>query len=247
MSRTIYSTAGSYTFTPPDPSIEVVWADIWGGGSGGYAWGSQGDRGNSGGGGGAGEFVERKMIPIVGGTLAVVVGAGGTGGIHDVSPGDGGQSSVGSVIALGGRHGFLPTISSYPGAWGGGPGGGVTLGGLPSASVRGVREGPSATGGNSGGGGGNRASSNATQPKDAPGASFSALSPPGAGGAGSSSQWGPGGTGGSDAVSPAFNGTAAPASSNGAGGGGGAARDTPGGVGATGADGKAILYYLVIT
>src|SRR5690349_3283749 len=96
LSRMVYDTAGSYTFTPPDPAIQVVWADIWGAGSGGNGTQSYGSHGESGGGGGSGEFVERRFIPIVGGTLPVVVGAGGTGGVHNpigTLPGDGGFSS----------------------------------------------------------------------------------------------------------------------------------------------------------
>lgn len=243
MATTVYSAAGSYTFTPPDPSIQVVWADIWGAGSGGNCTQSVGTNGNPGGGGGAGELVERKLIPIIGGTLAIVVGAKGTKGLNhfpQTVATSGGLSSVGNVIALGGVQHDVFT-NAYRGQYGGGPLGGQPGGGALAPSVRGFREGPCETGGNSGGGGAPRSSGGIVPPQLAPGAYASSLSKTNGGGGGANSQWGPGGDGGT-ATAPATPG--ANAANAGTGGGGASSDGGTGADGGDGFDGKVILYYL---
>ncbi|WP_213092089.1 hypothetical protein, partial [Escherichia coli] len=101
-----FTSSGTYT---PTAGTKFGIADVVGGGGGGgsnsttvsagYASGGQG--------GGAGSRVVAKL-PISG-PLSVVVGAGGNGGTPNPSSGnpggDGGQSSIGGIIATGGRGG----------------------------------------------------------------------------------------------------------------------------------------------
>ena len=105
-----FTSSGTYT---PTAGTKFVIADVVGGGGGGgsnsttvsagYASGGQG--------GGAGSRVVAKL-PISG-PLSVVVGAGGNGGTPNPSGGkpggDGGQSSIGGIIATGGRGGEAGT------------------------------------------------------------------------------------------------------------------------------------------
>lgn len=101
-----FTSSGTYT---PTSGTKFVIAEVLGGGGGGgsnsttvsagYASGGQG--------GGAGSMVVAKFL--ISAPLSVVVGAGGNGGSPNPSSGnpggDGGQSSIGALIATGGRGG----------------------------------------------------------------------------------------------------------------------------------------------
>ena len=101
-----FTSSGTYT---PTAGTKFVIAEVLGGGGGGgsnsttvsagYASGGQG--------GGAGSMVVAKFL--ISAPLSVVVGAGGNGGSPNPSSGNpggnGGQSSIGGLIATGGRGG----------------------------------------------------------------------------------------------------------------------------------------------
>ena len=101
-----FTSSGTYT---PTAGTKFVIAEVLGGGGGGgsnsttvsagYASGGQG--------GGAGSMAVAKFLVLS--TMSVVVGAGGNGGSPNPSSGnpggDGGQSSIGGLIATGGRGG----------------------------------------------------------------------------------------------------------------------------------------------
>lgn len=112
---------GSGPPEPPSPTIEVLVVG-GGGGGGGYAYA---------GGGGAGGLVHAPSFSVrLGDSIPVTVGAGGSGGHNREQGRDGGQSTFGPLVALGG-------------------GGGGSWGDAPSASAQCHQ-----TGGRAGGSGG---------------------------------------------------------------------------------------------
>src|ERR1700674_1505074 len=147
-----YAAAGSYTFNVP--AANSGWVFVSGCGAG--AAGGLGQIGGvgAGGGGGAGETVNRQPLKVTpGGTLAIVIGAGGISeaiGTKSLYPY---VANVGSTTTAdfaefsrngglgGGDGGGITTIGSlrlYPGAGGarGGDGGSGGMGGGPIAWVR---------------------------------------------------------------------------------------------------------------
>lgn len=114
-----YTVAGAYTWTWPSTTT-LVTIEMWGGGGGGAAGRLDCGQGNGwqntaygGRGGSAGAYISRTNVPVSG-NMAVVVGAGGTGGtglnVHNVSSNGtaGGNSSFGTIVAPGGAGGTVP-------------------------------------------------------------------------------------------------------------------------------------------
>jgi len=228
-SVTVFTANGSYPVPRWARSVEVV-AVGGGGGGGAGAFGASGPRFGGGGGGAGGTGRAEWSAELLGGTLDVVVGAGGPGG-RGTAGRDGGASSV----ALGGT-----VLLAASGGGGGGPG--DSLGGVAGAGGRGV---PPA---NAGGASSIAAAGQAGRSLDRPDASGGGGAGGGldstglarAGGAGGDGGWATvraaGGAGGAGAAGSA--GTAAPrpalASAGGGGGGGGAAASGAGHAGAAG-------------
>lgn len=116
-----YETPGSYTFTvPAGVTIISVTACGGGGGGGNYNYDSGSYKAGGGGGGGA-AVVGRKFVVTPGQALAITVGAGGTVGAN------GGDTTIGTLLTLGGGKAPLsgnnPWFGGYPGGDGGGWGG----------------------------------------------------------------------------------------------------------------------------
>lgn len=167
---TIYSTAGSYSFTVPGGVTAVTIKTFAGGGGGG---GGNLSFGGGGGGGGGGSDVQSSVSVTPGEVLTVAVGAGGGGGAANTDGNDGNDTEV--------LSGLLASLAvSYGGARGNS--GSVAAGGAGGlAGAGGYAGGSGATGilpGGQGGGGGGAAGST------------------GAGSNGSSNFGGNGGTGG---------------------------------------------------
>lgn len=151
--------AGSQSFTTPGTSnwtvpagVTSVTVEAWGGGGAG---GGTVNGANRGGGGAGGQYARRVVAVTPGASLAVVVGAGGTGG-RNVGPA-GGDSIFGAnlVVAKGGEGGGRH--SSTP------PGGqGSIVGGVGDVVYRGGdgAAGSSSASGGGGGGAGNAANGN---------------------------------------------------------------------------------------
>lgn len=111
--RGVEYTSGSGNFTVPDNVYEIEY-EIVGGGSGGGSGGFDSNAANTAGGGGSGSpgvvlRGRKKVIP--GEVLPYVVGAKGNGGAAVSSSGagnagsDGGHSSLGGLVAFGGKAG----------------------------------------------------------------------------------------------------------------------------------------------
>lgn len=114
---------------PVPATVSAVWAMWLAGGAGGapnpgvnlndLAFGCIG--------GGGGEYTVGRMLSVpAGGTVSIVIGAGGTAGVgtSGALPTAGGASSVEGYVMLGGR----PASGSYQNnAYGGGPNGGVSF------------------------------------------------------------------------------------------------------------------------
>jgi hypothetical protein len=161
-----FTSTGPATFNVPSGVSSVEVLVVAGGGGTGAA---QYHNGGAGGGG----VVYHTAFPVTpGGTVALTVGAGGTAGAGP-GPGtgftNGGNSTFGSITALGGGYGgHYPNIQGNPGGSGGG---GAANGNAPS-----------------------NIAGSATQPGQAnPGASVNAGFP---GGTGAAGPWGGGGGGG---------------------------------------------------
>ena len=161
---TVYDTASSGNYTIPTGAKAVYRRVIGAGGGGGGGGASTGASARSGGAGGAGGAVATGWISgaeLAGGTLAYVVGAGGTAGAGTASGdgadgGVGGTSNAGALFAYGGgggRRGL--TIAAVAGGGGGGGTGGpgtvgaagTVAGGLPGASSAAAIGGQGAQGG----------------------------------------------------------------------------------------------------
>ena len=124
-----YSENFTPTCTGAGGKVEVLVVAGGGGGAHGV------DNGNGVGGGGAGGLIHNKSFSVTTGTaVAITVGAGGTGGgVGDSTPAiSGGNSTFGSLTAVGGGHGGSYGGASAirsPGSGGSGGGGGSGLGG----------------------------------------------------------------------------------------------------------------------
>lgn len=122
-----YEIEGASSFTPPEGVTEVDVLIIGGGGGGGAATGF----GNAGaGGGGAGGVIERFGVSVGTDPIPIVVGVRGTAGSGgNVSGSNGGNSSFGDLIALGGGGGAGGNVQGNSGGSGGGSRGSPAPGG----------------------------------------------------------------------------------------------------------------------
>ena len=124
-----YSENFTPTCTGAGGKVEVLVVAGGGGGAHGV------DNGNGVGGGGAGGLIHNKSFSVTTGTaVAITVGAGGTGGgVGDSTPAiSGGNSTFGSLTAVGGGHGGsygAGAAINSPGSGGSGGGGGSGDGG----------------------------------------------------------------------------------------------------------------------
>lgn len=153
-----FTSVGSTNWTVP-ANVNQVEVLVVAGGGGGGAW--------VGGGGGAGGVVYRENYPVTPGeSIAVTVGAGGTGEYNPGSYGgmpratNGGNSSFGTLTAIGGGYGG--SWDPYPAQSGGSGGGngylyvgaaGTTGQGFPGGRGRGDSSNGYPTGGGGGAGG----------------------------------------------------------------------------------------------
>lgn len=193
-----------------DAGITVI-VQGWGGGGGG----SQGNNGNGEGqGGGAGAYSQlSSFVPTSAVGYAVVVGAGGAGGVHGVSNGIAGNDSSfnsTSLVAKGGGANVIPnpggaassgtgdikwsggaggpvsvTTTNFAGDGGGGSGGDATDGGKGGSATSATAQGVGGTAGSAGGAAGGQGGTTAT---NGTGGSI----PGGGGGGGHGGSGGPG-------------------------------------------------------
>jgi hypothetical protein len=215
---TVYSTAGTYSFTP-QTGIDKVYVTMCGGGGGG---GSGEPNNGGGGGGGAASLIKHELKVATASSYTVVVGAGGAGGVggpHTNGSNGGSSSFAGTTspssytITTNGGSGGVSGFGSGDGGAGGT--GNTSLAGVGrAAGVAYVYAG--GAGGNYGGGAGG---SGTTQEGGGGGASYLVA----AGGVGS--------TGTGTPASPGF--------CSGGGGGGG----SDGSSGAAGGSGLVIIEY----
>lgn len=114
-----FTSSGTYTVNSSHEIDVLVVAGGGGGGSGGSS---------AGGGGGAGGLVFTENYSVSSGTISVVVGNGGAGGVRSTSPQyglKGGDSSFGAVVASGGGGGLYSGEGTVALATGGSGGGGA--------------------------------------------------------------------------------------------------------------------------
>lgn len=233
----IFSTAGSYTFTPP-AWVTTIDIQLWGGG------GSSGNNtsGRARGGGGGGAYTSGTINVIPGIPITLVVGAGGIYASNNTTTSNGGASSFGSLIANGGARGVVGNNIAQNGG----------AGGTSTSNPGGVTAFVSYAGGNggngyvsedNGGGGGGGASASPAGSGDA------GHNGNGNNGNGNGNGNGTGGTGatgvsgGGDGGRGANN-DGSPNSSNGiAPGGGGGGRGDDSGNDTNGADGQIIISW----
>lgn len=205
-------TSGTGTFTP---TVSNSWCRITLVGAG--AGGRRGATVTAGGGGGGGHT--RRVWMQVAGALTYSVGAAGAGATADNTYGTaGGSTSLGNLVAQGGR---VPTGTGAGGQGGGGAGG--------------VVDGCGGGGGQPGSPGympGHSASSDGTAWPT--GAAAGTTSTNGGGGGGGSSDYGSGGAGGNGAAGAASAGANATGYGGGGGGGGGGSTSGNGGNGTGG-------------
>ena len=228
----IHTFTSNDTFTVTSGSCNVEVLVVAGGGAGGI---------DAGGGGGAGGLISTTSYSVSG-TINVTVGAGGTGGPAGGSaPTVGGNSSFGSLVALGGGAGayYCGHNALSGGSGGGGPS--CCCAASPAAGTAGQGYGGGTTGGGGGAGGPgvNRDAGNGLYFSQ-----FAAVagSPAGwfAGGGGAGmSPPGNGGNGGG--ASGNVNGN--PGIANTGGGGGGGYGGGPGAIGGNGGSGIVIVRY----
>lgn len=129
----------SGTFTVPS-NVVTVYVTGCGGGGGGAGGVSATVGSVVGGGAGGGGFTYKQAIAVTpGASIAVTIGAGGTGGVGLMDGGSGGATSFGALLTLpGGGGGLYGTgTASFPGnSWASGGGGGsliVTGGSIAAA------------------------------------------------------------------------------------------------------------------
>lgn len=143
--QTVFNqTSGTHSLSIPI-GVPVQYIVVGGGGGGGGAF----DAGGSGGGGGG--FAVSGSFVSVGGSYTAIVGAGGAGGIAnrtqsppELSGSNGGDSSLGSIVALGGQGGYRSRAAP----------GGAQVGGAAGSLTSRARGGNGGGGGKAGGGGG---------------------------------------------------------------------------------------------
>ena len=262
---TEYTTAGTYTYTPPVGYKELeVWIVGGGGGGGSGRRGLTTEvRGGGGGGGGGGVAFGRFTFAQLGTTnLSVTVGAGGTGGTSattDSTNGTNGfsggatviqQSSVDVIRAAGGVNGFAGTTAAGSSGTGGagtytgsnGGAGGATANAGPGLTSIGPAS-------NGGGGGGGITAANALRTAASGGASniSNQLSATvnNNGFVASSGLFGYGGGGGSASITANANAGGNGVRGGGGGGGGASRNGFNSGAGGNGGDGyvRIIAYF----
>lgn len=223
---------------PPTVSAVMVKAQAPGGGGGASIQFQDSKAG-----GGAGEACHMQFIPVTpSGTLSIVIGAVGAGGVPSVSnPTSGGSVIVGDLILLGGEGAHVGAGATVGGS-GGGPNGGSGGIALTPGSA-GLAESPRTFGGMGANGGGQKSGSTPLyqigQYAGVNGADAAAPFQHG-GGAGAPTAMGRGATGGSNGVAPLAPGPYG-------GGGAGACQRSIGGIGQAGSDGGAAgvwLFYM---
>ncbi|MFH0891862.1 MAG: DUF2341 domain-containing protein [Candidatus Falkowbacteria bacterium] len=227
-STSVYTSAGSGTFTVP-AGVTSITVKSWGGGGGG---GGGADGGgtqtrNTGGAGAGGGFVLSTLSVIPGETLDILVGGGGTGGsyIADASSGGGGGGRSGVnrgamplVVAAGGGGGGAGANRVYTSGAPGGPGGGVSgLDGSDSTSAD-AGDGGTQTAGGAGGTGTNNGTAGSSLTG---GAGADGLSGQGADGGGAAGGANGGGAGGLGSVTNSYAGAGGGGAGYYGGGGGG--------------------------
>lgn len=220
------------------------------------------------GGGGAGGLIYTTSYPVVAGTYSVMVGAGGNGGTASAVPTQGGSSTFGYLVAIGGGVGAgvnSGVVISVGGLGGSGGGSGYTSAGStpgPCVAGQGYPGGTvywsaptynSGGGGGAGGAGGN--ASSASGGNGGVGLSIAISGTPTyyAGGGGGSQSFG-GGSLGTSSGSGGLGGGGAAGATSGAvgtagtantGGGGGGGANTPAAAGGAGGSGIVIVRYVV--
>lgn len=160
-----YTTPGSYSFTVPAGVTSIQVRMSGGGGGGGGA------TGGTGGTGGSGELIEETLTVTPGESLAIVVGAGGTGGggyepiPNSIEYGPGGYGGGGGQLSSVGA-----TLISSGGGGGGGEGPGTATNGAdgegPNGGTGGTGGAPASSGGDAGAGGGAAGGAGATSASD---------------------------------------------------------------------------------
>lgn len=237
------------TFTVPD-GVSVVMLTMIGGGGGGS---SRNAAAQGGGGGGSGEICVR--FPVVveassgspSNTIAITIGAAGTGAVgagSTVAGGDGGTTSFGSLFSvLGGKGG---TTGGVGGAGGGSnPGAGGAAGNPGAVGALGSVESAVHFGGSGGSGGGSTTTANGGAGRAGPGYSTGtaggiAGGAQAGGGSGAGTLWGLGGAGGAGGAV----GSAPASTAYGAGGGGAGGKATTGANGGDGAKGYCLVEWI---
>lgn len=230
----VYSTSGAFSFSVPANVTQVEVTMIGAGGCGGGNNNSSASRA----GGGSGEYCQRVPMTVTGGgTLTGTVGAKGT--ISANSGQDGGATTCGVLTCAGGKGGLQAQVSAF----GGGPGGGGSVGGVGQL---GSVEHRNFVGGASGGTGvglnqdGFKGGDSINGHVGGAGGIHAGGSS--GGGGGGASPWGDGGAGGTGAAGAGGDGVAAASTAYGAGGGGAGGNRFGGG--GNGADGYVLIEYV---
>jgi len=228
------------TFNPPT-GVTGVWLTLVGGGGGGKG---SADGAASGQGGGSSAEIAQNLHVSVSGPVTITIGGGGAGGAINTNGADGGATSFGSYVALGGYGATL-----QQGALGGGVNGG--LGGTssitPGVGAIGGAEAPTYFGGGGGGGANTTAGSGKN---GSAGAGSGGTITGGAGGIGSTNGGGGGGGAatiyGAGGAGGAANGAGQNATTGnyGAGGGGGGGNNGTGQIGGNGASGYVLVSWI---
>lgn len=265
----VYDTPGSYTFTTPACATTVEYLVVGGGGGGGGIGGyGEGENGGSAfagaGGGGAGGFRTGTYSVTPSQPYTIVVGTGGSAGVHTIDGGNGGDSSFSDVTAAGGGGGASSPTPYDDGLAGGSGGGGRYnsygtggAGNTPATiPAQGNKGGNGASSGYGAGGGGGASSAGANGITGGIGGNGGAGSANsitgisityagGGGGGGYGARGGAGGAGGGGSA-PASRGAGNPGA-NGLGGGGGGATGSSAGdafSGGEGGCGIVIIKYI---
>jgi len=151
-----FNAAGTHSFTPP-AGVTNVTVECWGGG--GCSGNNTGHLARGGGGGGS--YTGGSITVVPGVPINVIVGAGGIYNDNNTTTDNGGQSSVGQIVAKGGSRGIIDNNVSANGGAGGtvstNPGGVAAF-----ISFPGGNGGNGYVGGNKGGGGGGGESASAS-------------------------------------------------------------------------------------
>lgn len=223
-----FSVAGTHSFTPP-PGVTNVTVECWGGG--GCSGNNTGHLARGGGGGGS--YTGGSITVVPGVPINVIVGAGGIYSDNNTTTDNGGQSSVGQIVAKGGSRGIIDNNVAANGGAGGtvstNPGGVAAF-----ISFAGGKGGNGYVGGNKGGGGGGGESASASGAGN-PGGNGASNGVGGAGGTGNAG----GGNGGRGS-----NNDGSPNSTDGNNpGGGGGGRGDDNGDNTNGGNGQIIISW----